>query len=346
MSQVRNWQPKAIAMASACVSAAVLGETLHLPSSYLAPIFAFVFVSFESKGFGLKLTSSLIGIFLGAFFGSIASDLLINSPAGQFLFIVVVSYLSVLARFAPIKTAFAWRMCFRLQVAAVITSLASPTDLYATYLDTSFSILIGVLCAGAVSLIGMGLGFAEPVVTGPQEAPETGQDALRDAELVALVSAAAIAIALVLWIWFDIPAINQVVITIIMTVDRDIASGRARRQQRLVGCLVGGLIALAVIAMNPQNYLVWSTIFFVVIYLGSAWQINEVDRAYAGLQAAVAFIMVLGISKINDGDIITGVERLAGIFIGIALMIWLRHPFRLVLFKLYSIMAGAKSSSE
>ncbi|MTH97040.1 FUSC family protein [Roseibium sp. RKSG952] len=349
MSRVENWQPKAIVTGIACVASVFVAEALHMPSNFLAPYVAFVSVNLGARDLRLILTANLFFMIAGFVLGAFAAEILLGRPVWQFLFIVVFSYLATLVRFGPINQflAFASFLFFWFAAYIVLISVYEPTSLYVIYWDFNFSVVIGVVCAWVAARLAIALGFKEPVRDSPAPLVEDREKELHDAELIALVGATAIAVALLLWVWFDLPAITQIALTIALTVDRDIAVGFARRRQRLIGCFFGGGVALLVIVLNPESYLLWLIVFFLVTYVSSAWQINEPERDYAGLQAATAFFLVLSGTEGERGDIIGGVDRLAGIYIGILLLMILRYPFINIVFRLYyAAKSGAKSKPQ
>jgi uncharacterized membrane protein YccC len=142
-----------------------------------------------------------------------------------------------------------------------------------------------------------------------------------------------IALALIPWVWrvFHLQALSQSSITIMavmMVPMADLAAlaqpAATRLRHRLVGAGIGGLLATAVLLLSHASPLIMTLAACVGVMVGRHIENGKLPITYAGTQFALAFLVVL----VPDGgpDAALGIERLAGIFLGMALL----EPVRLL----------------
>ncbi|MYM73528.1 FUSC family protein [Duganella sp. FT134W] len=142
-----------------------------------------------------------------------------------------------------------------------------------------------------------------------------------------------IALALIPWLWrvFPLQALSQSSITIMavmMVPMADLAAlaqpAATRLRHRLVGASLGGLLATAVLLLSHASPLVMMLAAGIGVVIGRHIENGKLPITYAGTQFALAFLVVL----VPDGgpDAALGIERLAGVFLGMALL----EPVRLL----------------
>ncbi|MGH2342221.1 FUSC family protein [Segnochrobactraceae bacterium EtOH-i3] len=211
--------------------------------------------------------------------------------------------------------AYAWfygALSFMLMVA---TTLMSPAELYLFAHYRCYEIVLGVVAATLsnwaigpqAGLFPAGLARAK-VTTSRHEAGRQAAAAMLGCGSIAL-----------LWTWFDLPALVQVLISSLVVIDRDLATTVERARQRLLGCVIGGAAALAVIALNAYDFFWWITSLAVGIYLSARVHLDKVSYAYVGTQSAVAILTTLVSTGPPEG-IEPPLNRVVGILIGVAVM--------------------------
>ncbi len=144
-----------------------------------------------------------------------------------------------------------------------------------------------------------------------------------------------IALALIPWVWrvFHLQALNQSSITIMavmMVPMADLAvlaqPAATRLRHRLVGASLGGLLATAVLLLSHASPLVMTLAACIGVVIGRHIENGKLPITYAGTQFALAFLVVLVPDGYAGPDAAPGLERLAGILLGMALL----EPVRLL----------------
>jgi uncharacterized membrane protein YccC len=141
----------------------------------------------------------------------------------------------------------------------------------------------------------------------------------------------------IIWNLFDLPSLTQMAVTVAavmaipVTVDDPRATGRTvtgRAVQRLVGCLCGGVLGLACLALPLTLYPLWLAMLFAGVWLCAQIGASERGVGYAGIQACIVFMMTLVQGPGPPDSILPGINRFAGITGGlvvllvISLMLW------------------------
>jgi uncharacterized membrane protein YccC len=144
-----------------------------------------------------------------------------------------------------------------------------------------------------------------------------------------------IALALIPLVWrvFHLQALSQSSITIMavmMVPMADLAAlaqpAATRLRHRLVGASLGGLLATAVLLLSHASPLVMTLAACIGVVIGRHIENGKLPITYAGTQFALAFLVVLVPDGYAGPDAAPGIERLAGIFLGMALL----EPVRLL----------------
>lgn len=144
-----------------------------------------------------------------------------------------------------------------------------------------------------------------------------------------------IALALIPWVWrvVHLQALSQSSITIMAVMMVPLADLAAltqpaaiRLRYRLIGASLGGLLATAVLLLSHASPLVMTLAACVGVVIGRHIENGKLPITYAGTQFALAFLVVLVPDGYAGPDAAPGIERLAGIFLGMALL----EPVRLL----------------
>lgn len=167
--------------------------------------------------------------------------------------------------------------------------------------------------------------FSVPVPVTPECRPAARRHALQGG----------IALALIPWVWcsFHLQALSQSSITIMavmMVPMADLAtraqSAAIRLRHRLIGASIGGLLATAVLLLSHASPLVMTLAACIGVVVGRHIENGKLPITYAGTQFALACLVVLVPDGYAGPDAASGIERLAGIFLGMALL----EPVRLL----------------
>jgi uncharacterized membrane protein YccC len=134
----------------------------------------------------------------------------------------------------------------------------------------------------------------------------------------------------VIWNLFVLPSLTQMAITVaaVMAVpvpgDDPRAAGRTvigRGEQRLLGCLWGGVLGLLCLALPLTLYPLWLAVLFAGVWLCAHIGTSERGISYAGIQACVVFIITLVQGPGPPASILPGIDRFAGITAGLAVLL-------------------------
>jgi uncharacterized membrane protein YccC len=189
-------------------------------------------------------------------------------------------------------------------------------------------VCVGTVAAVLVSALAM---LALPRTSTPP-APETAAPQCRQAAFLHALQGG-IALSLIPWVWrvFHLQALSQSSITIMavmMVPMADLAAlaqpAATRLRHRLAGAGIGGVLATAVLLLSHASPLIMTLAACIGVMVGRHIENGKLPITYAGTQFALAFLVVL----VPDGgpDAALGIERLAGIFLGMGLL----EPVRLL----------------
>jgi uncharacterized membrane protein YccC len=93
-----------------------------------------------------------------------------------------------------------------------------------------------------------------------------------------------------------------------------------RSLHRVLGCLLGGAVALACLALNVESFVWWLAMIGGAVWIGMHIQVGPHGVGYVGTQAAFAFIVTLIQGERPPDSIMPGVDRFAGIVGGLAIL--------------------------
>ncbi|MFZ5782902.1 MAG: FUSC family protein [Pseudomonadota bacterium] len=141
-----------------------------------------------------------------------------------------------------------------------------------------------------------------------------------------------IAIVVVLWVWImiDLPQLAEMAITVAAVMSAPvIADGglgtrhavAVRSMHRFLGCLIGGIAALAVLAMQIESFTWWLATIGAAAWVGMYIQGGKYGVGYAGTQSAFVFIITMLQGAGPPTSIMPGVDRFAGIVGGLGILL-------------------------
>nr|WP_024280360.1 FUSC family protein [Xanthobacter sp. 126] len=103
--------------------------------------------------------------------------------------------------------------------------------------------------------------------------------------------------------------------------DRDFGTISVRGRQRVLGCILGAFAGLAALLLQLDNLLVYLTVLAGGIFYFSRLHTSGGPQSCIGTQGGGAFITALVTAGGPPAELMPVMERLAGIFVGDALML-------------------------
>ena len=273
-----------------------------------------------------KGTLRIIGTLAGATLAFFATDWLAYDDFACCLALMVVGGVATLGLTVS-SHGYAW-MLFGITFAMVtMMSLADPGQAFFAATTRSIEVIVGT---GTAMLVALALG-AEGTV--PHEAAFPGWTGLLGARWPATLHAARTGIAVstlpLVWSVFDLPSVTTMATTVasVMAIpvlaDHPLDDGRriiGRAMQRLFGCVVGGGVGLLLLGLQLTDFLPWLLALFAATWLFAYVQGSERGMGYVGMQAGMVVVMTLVQGEGPPASILPGLNRLAGIALGLAVL--------------------------
>lgn len=150
----------------------------------------------------------------------------------------------------------------------------------------------------------------------------TKKDRLRsDVTLVkhSIKAGFSVLLAVGFWLVSNWPGgINGIVSSVVISLRQNLLEMRTIIVHRILGCTLGGGVALASLAIVEMNLYDFIVIMFLAIWCFSYYMFKYPKYAYIGLQANIALIIALAQEGGPPISLDPPLQRLAGVFIGIA----------------------------
>lgn len=144
------------------------------------------------------------------------------------------------------------------------------------------------------------------------------------------VLVAGLALALIPWVWrwLAIPSLSQATVTVFVVMmlpaaainDDMISPLSSRMLNRLIGCLMGGLLAGAILLLSHHSPVAMTIGLCIGVFIGRHIENGATAMSYAGLQFVVVFLVVLVPDNYTNAAFDPGFERLTGILFGLVLL--------------------------
>ena len=141
-------------------------------------------------------------------------------------------------------------------------------------------------------------------------------------------SAISVVAVLQVWIWIDLPDVAEMVITIAIVMSAPVLAGglgsrhavAERSLHRLMGCLIGGIMALGCLALQVTSFPWWLALIGAGVWMGMHVQVGKHGVGYVGTQAVIVFIVTMIQGPAPPISIMPGVDRFAGILGGFGIL--------------------------
>ncbi len=306
------------------VTFALLG---HMDMPWWAGISGFMSVQATRPGSIQRAGLRIIGTAAGAAMALAITPFVIHDHVAGSLFLFAVAMVGMLGSLVS-PHAYAWLFFAITANLVVLLSINDPTSTLHFALYRVGEVTMGSLSALLVVTI------LAPDTPPPPAPPAPGWSDLLGARWPAVMHAVRTGITVMLlpwaWSWFDLPGLSQMAITVaaVMAVpvlsDHPLDNGRliaGRAVQRMLGCALGGLAALAALVLSPSAFVPWLLLLVAGVWLGSYLQTSTRGVGYVGTQASIVWIMMIVQGWGPPDSILPGLDRFAGILAGLAILL-------------------------
>lgn len=283
-----------------------------------------------SKG-AMRITGTIAGCFFGYWTVALAGEVtpvLLVAMAG-------VGALSNERRFSS-RFGYAWILFGITYLMVIFAQLGNSNDIFHFTLARAAEIITGVLTAMVAGFV------VAPRVTAasggaPRPAPEftSGPMALIGGIMPLVVAFG--------WALFDIPSIQQVMVSSLAVLDRDVGTVHMRIAQRLGGCVLGAAIGLSMILIGVDDFPMWLAVFGGGLFVLSGLHQGGGRYAYVGTQGGIALIMTMVTGRGPPAVILPIIDRLGGMVFGVLLIVVVSHVVSL---KIAAARRHAAASSD
>lgn len=313
----------ALAVALAVITALVL----RVDAPWWAAISAFVSTQVTAPASLRRGALRIAGTAIGAAAGLLLSPWLIGDRVAVCLALFTASSLGVLG-FQVSRHGYAFLLGAATTDMVLLAALADPNSALSVAGNRTAEVILGTLSAIVVAHL---LSPREDRAQAASQAP--GWSDLLGAHWPATQHAMRAGLGVMLvplaWDWLQLPGFSQAAITVaaVMAVpalagtddDHREAIG-ARGAHRILGCLIGGVAGLAVLALSLETFLPWLIALTIGVWVAAHVQGSTREIGYVGTQGAVVFIMTMVQGSGPPSSIIPGIERFAGITGGLLMV--------------------------
>jgi uncharacterized membrane protein YccC len=304
--------------ATSCWLAAVFVFFLHCDNPWWAVISAWVISGTDFHQSSLKALLRVAGTFAGYFVGLSCASVTEGEPVWQALALFLIGAIGLTMRYRS-EFPYAWIIGSVTAFILLVIDVTDPGSIYETAQYRLYEIISGVfaawLCARLLRpLLGLSSAARETKSTSAGSASDLTPSELR---MLVIVGGLVPVITTLVWSWLSLPSLVQAIVTVSVTLDRNVASAQIRVTQRILGCLLGGAVGLVAAEFATSSLFEWSIVLFGGIFLFSWLHLGKGPFSYVGTQAGVAFILAV-VTGNNPPDTIGPViGRIAGMTGGV-----------------------------
>lgn len=315
-----------IVAACSVVLATVLALLLEVEAPWWAAISGFMSLMSSGAASLRRGLLRLTGTIAGAVLGFVMARWLPYDHVALLLFLGAVTMVGVVAmQVSP--HGLAWLFLAITSTMVLLMSLNDPLRAVDVAYYRTYEVAIGVASAVVVANV-LQDWHADPPPTAP------GWRHLLGAQWPALLhgmrSGLSVMIVLLTWILLDLPQVNEMAITVAVVMAAPVGGAGAldtrhavaqRALHRFVGCLLGGVVALAVLSLDITSFPWWLALIAASVWTGMCIQVGRHGVGYVGTQAAFVFVVTLIQGARPPDSIMPGIDRFAGIAGGLAILL-------------------------
>jgi hypothetical protein len=145
-----------------------------------------------------------------------------------------------------------------------------------------------------------------------------------------LRAAIAVVAVMMIWIMINLPQVTEMAITVAVVMSAPVVADgglgtrhaiAVRSLHRVIGCLLGGIMALACLALDVTSFPWWLAMIGAAVWLGMHVQVGPHGVGYVGTQAAFVFIITLVQGAAPPDSIMPGVDRFVGVTGGLSILL-------------------------
>ncbi len=262
-----------IVAAGAVMLATFLALLLEIESPWWAAISAFMSLTATGGGSLRRGMLRLAGTIAGALLGFIMARWLPYDHFLMYLFIAGITMLGVVAmQVSP--HGLAWMFLSITSILVLLEAIASPLQAAPIAYYRTFEVGIGVLSAIIASNLMFGWNREPPPV-----AP--GWRHLLGAQWPVVLhgarSAIAVCMVIAIWMMLEVQEVVEMAITVAVVMAAPVVADgglgtrhavAVRSLHRLLGCTLGGIVALACLALNVESFAWWLGLIGVGVWIG------------------------------------------------------------------------------
>ena len=315
-----------VVVASAVVLATVVALYLEMESPWWAAISAFMSMMSTGAGSVRRGLLRLVGTIAGALVGYILGRWLPYDHVALCLFLGGMTMLGVMAmQVSP--HGLAWLFLAITSIMVLLSGLNNPLLIVETAYYRVFDVAIGV--AAAILMANL---FQDWHADRPPAMP--GWRHLLGAQWPALLHGAragiSVVIVLIVWILLDLPQVAEMTISIAVVMSAPVITygGLGTRHavaerslHRFIGCLIGGVLALAVLGLDLTSFMWWLVLVAAGVWVGAYLQGGRHGVGYLGTQSAFVYVITLIQGPTPPTSIMPGIDRFAGIAGGLGILL-------------------------
>jgi len=305
---------QSLVTALATVTAVLVALSAGLDQPYWAAISALVISNVDRTALFTKGVLRVAGTVLGIVTGYYAALNLEGLAFAQLFAILLIAALGTYARRRS-AYGYAWFYAAISFLLVMTCSLTAPDDLYTFAHNRCYEIVIGVVAA---TVANWGFGPRSGVLPSGLAAAAITVTAADAAWQALAAGVGAVAIVLI-WSLFDLPSLAQVFASSLVIIDGDPHSSRLRGTQRIIGCILGGVLGFAVLGIDAADFVWWLATLFGGVALCARLHLSTHPHAYVGTQMGVAFLLTV-VASGPPTNIEQPLNRLLGIVAGVSIM--------------------------
>jgi uncharacterized membrane protein YccC len=275
-----------------------------------------------------RAAQRIMGSVIGAAIGLLAVAWLIDDRLLCLLFLLLSGVIGVFGLNCGTRS-YAWLLGSITASMVVTSSMADPTVAVTVAVSRGAEVVIGSLAALLVAVM-----LSVPdTASAHAPPPHSWSSAITPGSpVMAHATRTGLAVMLVplVWNWLELPGVSQMAVSIAAVMAVPAAGGSAavdrhvvlrRGVHRVLGCLLGGVAGLALLALSVEMLTVWMTLLMAGVWLCA--HVNQSRRGvdYVGLQANVALIVTMMQGWTPPLSPLPAIDRLTGMLGGLGLLL-------------------------
>lgn len=267
----------------------------------------------------------LSGTIAGAALGFVMARWLPYDQVALCLFLGCATMIGVIAvQVSP--HGLAWLFMAITSSLVLLMSLNDPTQAFEIACYRTLDVAVGVSCAMVTAKL-LQDWHAEPPAAAPGWRHLLG--AQWPSVLHGFRAAISVITVMIVWVMADLPDVGEMAVTIAVVMAAPlIADGGTTTRHlvaeksfhRFMGCLLGGLVALACLALQVESFFWWLAMIGGVVWVGMHIQMGRHGIPYVGTQFAFVFVVTMVQGLAPPDSIMPGVDRFAGITGGLGIL--------------------------